>query len=124
MKLFKTIDYYAQLFLIVAAFAVNLFLWFVHDTDFDIMIFCYFIVGGWQICSVIAHFMVPAAAKVKLRTIYQVLLIITLVAGLFTLPSDTVLIYGAVLLFWAPVLAIIYAVACYREMKLTEQPIA
>ena len=124
MKLFKTIDYYAQLFLIVAAFAVNLFLWGVNDFNIDILLLSYFIVGGWQVCSLITHFLFPAAYKVKLRVIYQVLFVITLVAGIVTLPTGTVLIFGAVMLFWSPVLAILYAVACYREMKLTEQPTA
>jgi hypothetical protein len=126
MKLFKTIDYYAQIFLIVAALAVNLFLFAVNRDDFDYIIAGYLIVGGWQVCSVIVNFMVPATYKVKLRNVYLVLLAITVITGIifWQLNDDSIIIFGLIILFWSPVLAVIYAVACHRETKLLEQPVA
>src|ERR1700754_635707 len=121
MVQFKTIDYYAQLFLIIAGVLVNLFLFSVNQTGVDFIFAAYFILGGWQVCSAIAHFMVPAKFKVGLRKVYLALLLGTAVVGALCMAdSDAVIIFLFAIFFWSPVLAIIYIVTSYRELKLVK----
>lgn len=121
MVQFKTIDYYAQLFFIIAGVLVNLFLFSVNQTEIDLIFAAYFILGGWQVFSAIAHFMVPAKFKVPLRKVYLTLLLVTAVVGaLCMVNNDAVIIFLIAIFFWSPVLAIIYIVTCARELKLVK----
>lgn len=123
MKLFKTIDYYVQLVFIIAALMINLFLLTAGQTSIDVVLGSYFLVGGWQVCSVIANFMIRAEYKVNLRKWYLVLLLLTAVIGALCLvDSNTSIFFLFALFIWSPVLAILYLVTSYRELKLLQQP--
>lgn len=125
MVLFKTIDYYAQLFLITAGVLVNLFLFSVNHNGADFIFAAYFLLGGWQVCSVIAHFMVPAKFKVGLRKVYLALLLATAVVGALCMTNnDAILIFLFAIFFWSPILAIIYIVTSYRELNLVKLSLA
>lgn len=116
MKAFKTIDYVGQLVLItVGVFSIAIF-GFRYDRGPGIS--TYFLVGGWQVLSVLIHLFLKNVPKVNLRKIYHVLLIVTLVIGIPCLFSDAIIYYLVAVLIWSPVLAIIYVVCCYKEVKL------
>lgn len=118
MKTFKTVDYIGQILLLL--FSVGLGL----STGFDMLgspaLNMYLFVGGWQLISVIVHLFFRKEYKIPLRKLYHILLIITLSIGLVMGFSDLVIYYFFGMLFWSPLLAILYLVCCYKEtMKLS-----
>lgn len=115
MKAFKTFDYVCQIILLVVAlFSIVIF-------GFDIFtgpaMAMYFILGGWQVISVIIHLFLKEVPKDNLRKIYHVLLISVIAIGLLCLPSDAIISYMVGILLFSPVMAIIYLVCCYRETQ-------
>lgn len=117
MKTLKTVDYAAQAFLISASlllFIVGL----AYNIDEDYLFSGYFIVGGWQIISVTAHFFVPAAYKISLRKTYLVMLLCTIIAGALSfINGDFLILFLMILLFWSPALAVLYLVTCIKETQ-------
>lgn len=115
MKLFKAIDYIGQMLLLAVALFIAL------TTEFEILgspvMNMYLVVGGWQLLSVIAHLFVRREYKIRLRAIYQVLLLCTIVVGILMAFADNIIPFLFGLLFWSPVLAIIYLVCSYKEWK-------
>ncbi len=118
MKLFKTIDCLVQLLLILGALFFNLI---IAKNAFDEGFFMsYVLIGSWQIISLIVHFFFPAEYKIGLRRVYSILLLLTAIVFLVGL-FDSGLLIGIlyVLLFWSPILAILYLITCLVEYKKT-----
>lgn len=118
MKTFKTVDYVGQILLLLLSVMLAL------STDFDVLgspaLNMYLFVGGWQLVSVIIHLFIKKAYKIPLRTWYHGLLIFTFIVGIIMGFSDSIIPYLFGLLFWSPLLAILYLVCCYKEtMKLS-----
>jgi hypothetical protein len=113
MKLFKTID---------LSVSVSLMLFFATGFFFHwkiSIIAGYFIVGVWQVVSMLVHFIKGwFIKKGSSRDIYQIIvLIVFLIAllGLFITPLLFMLLYF--LLAAAPVMAISYSAICFSEMR-------
>ena len=117
MKAFKTVDWILQLALIVSGLIVAVFRWKIDVAD--VIFFGYLSVGGWQMISVFVHFFFPATIKIKMRKFYLILLVLTLITGIiFQLTGENnILNFLLGLLFWSPVLALIYLITCIMETK-------
>ncbi|MGG9970381.1 hypothetical protein ACQ33O_01200 [Ferruginibacter sp. SUN002] len=103
MKKFKTADLYISIALIIGFLIVSLIR---RDGTFVVG---YFVVGGWQVISMIMHVVNKwFTEKWGVRFIYH---LITLVA-LVTAPLGGFY----VLLFVAPFMAVFYAWICYNEL--------
>jgi amino acid transporter len=118
MKTFKTVDYVGQILLLLVSGSVAL------STDFDMLgspaLNMYLVVGGWQVLSVIIHFFISKAYKLPLRKWYHILLILTVLIGIVMVFNDNAIPFFFGMLFWSPLLAILYLVCCYKEtMKLS-----
>lgn len=119
IKILKTLDYVIQLGLIIGSvlYAILSVTKFVSG---DKAFFAYFIVGGWQIMSVVAHLLYSPSYKSKLRKIYLIILAIVFVILLvsYSLQNDNIMLatlFG--LLIVSPFQAILYVITCIRETK-------
>lgn len=114
MKTFKKIDCWINLLLIVFFFIYSLI-----KLD-DSFIYGYFIVGGWQILSMLVHvFTGNFTSKPYSRYYYHgliIFLLIVLLIGWFLNPLAFVVLIG--LLFAAPIMAVIYSIICYNELTI------
>lgn len=113
MKKFKKADSYVSS-LLIAGFTV---LSFVNmDSTF---IIGYFVVGGWQVISMIVHAAFGWFTDgYSYRSIYQYLvfgIIVMAILGLMIKPLLFILAFP--LLFAAPVMAIYYTWICYNELS-------
>ncbi|MBS1654946.1 MAG: hypothetical protein JSU05_08885 [Bacteroidetes bacterium] len=113
MKTFKIADLSVSILLILF-FATAFF------SHWNIAPFAgYFIVGGWQVISMLVHFIKGwFIQKGNPKDVYQIIVLITfLIAllGLFITPLLFMLLYF--LLVAAPVMAIIYSAICYAEIR-------
>jgi hypothetical protein len=121
MKKFKSIDCAIQSVLIVLGFILGASS---ADNMLDDYFFFlgYFLVGGWQLISVIVHFTYEAPYKKTMRKIYLITLGIVLLAFLFSIPTgDGVMMMLFVLLFFSPIMAVYYLITCINEtQKLSE----
>ena len=124
MKTFRLIDLVIQLSLVLLGILSGFKSLFGTPVFF---LYFYFIVGGWQICSMLTHyFLFTATSLHHLRTYYAkiclVLLIISLVLGiLYSLIPETIfliVLYGYALLWGTPFLAFFYFAICLKEYKL------
>lgn len=117
MKKFKQIDCIVQLLLMITAVIANMIR--VPGILSNTFISGYLLVGAWQLLSVIIHFIFRDFPRVKARTIYLLLLVITVLTGIVfaVLPGDSILSFMAVMLFWTPALAILYCIACIAETQ-------
>jgi uncharacterized membrane protein YesL len=75
----------------------------------------YFLVGGWQLLSVIVHFFYKAPYETKMRKIYLVALLLVIVVLLLCLPSDAIISGLFALLVVSPFMAVFYLAACIKE---------
>lgn len=115
MKAFKTMDYIIQAMLIITGLVIGLQAKrFLDDEAFFLG---YFLVGGWQLISVIVHFFYKAPYKTRSRKIYLITLGIVILALLISLPTDGIIITLFGLLFFSPLMAAYYLVTCIRETK-------
>ncbi len=123
MKLFKSIDNIIQLLLIAGAFILNLFS---RGGLLDSVYFfpSYFVVGGWQVLSVIIHFFFRPPYPTTMRKIYLVALALVFVVTLGSIPLKGILMVLMGLLFVTPVMAIYYLVTCMVETKRLKQSMA
>ena len=118
MKTFKLFDYIFQIFLITISLLFVPWALFIVPAgrSADYMILGYFVVGGWQLISVAVHAI--AKFKSKLRKIYLWMLLATVIIGVICILTMILsLYYLAALLFWSPVLAFVYLIACIKETK-------
>ncbi len=108
MKKYKTIDLFINIALIIC-FAVY---WLIQQDDSFFL--AYFVVGGWQVISMIFHTWHKCFTHKKgSRYIYNWITLVTLA----TLPLGSYWI----LLFTAPFMAIYYTYLCYREVYVKMQ---
>jgi hypothetical protein len=115
MKTFKLIDLVLNIVLI-------LFFTILSLVKYDItFIYGYFIVGGWQVISMLVHqFAGWFTRKGNARNTYFTITLIIILTGLLALMIPIFLFIYYVLLFAAPGLAVAYTLICYdecREMK-------
>jgi hypothetical protein len=97
MKQFKIIDFWISCILIAVFTVTSIF-----NGDFT------FIIGGWQVISMIVHLAAGSFIyKEGARYSYNRLILIAIIA----LPLGSFLI----LLFTAPIMAVYYTHLCYRE---------
>lgn len=112
MKTLKLIDFWGQVTLISASL-LSLAI------GAEIAFWGYFFVGGWQVLSCIAHGLLKERFfSAKDRKLYIRTLTWILILGIISIPVW--IIYGFVLLFVSPFLAIWYATICYNENELLE----
>ncbi len=113
MKSFKRVDCIIQGVLIALGLVVVLGSGQMLD---DPMFFAsYFVVGGWQLISVIVHFFYAAPYKKTMRKIYLITLGAVILALLLSLPSDGIIVMLFVLLFFSPVMAVYYLITCIQR---------
>lgn len=122
MRKFKRFDVWFNCVLIL----LSLTLAMVNSTALDWM-YGYFIVGGWQIISMLVHAKMHwFTDKRSFRIIYHhiVAAIIALaIAGIYI--PDMLYLIMVSLLFIAPIMAISYTLMCYREYRLSiQRPLA
>ncbi len=122
MRTYKTIDALAQVLFIVLTIVMSL----VYSSTFlgEKFMYGYVLIGGWQLLSLLIHFFLPATIKIRARLIYIILLVITVLTGVFIgiVADDNLIGFMYAMLFWTPVLALFYAgVCCWetRKMRLT-----
>lgn len=120
MKSFARIDVIFQAILIVIGLALGLAMWS-HTIDGDYFYVPYFLVGGWQIFSVIVHLVGEGLRLHKLRKIYLITLLIVLVILIGSMASEAILFSLMGLLFFSPFMAVFYWFACFRELELYDQ---
>ena len=118
MKRFKIIDFWLNVVLIPA------FVLFGFVTMNEKFLFGYFIVGGWQIASMVIHWMNKWFMETGWkRSYYQkfVLILVTIIALLAALAQAAeelympLLVIMFLLLMLSPLMAIYYAYMCYEE---------
>jgi hypothetical protein len=115
MKTFKLIDVWISIILI-SCFAI------VCISNSEFLFYAYFIIGGWQIISMVIHaftgwFMKKGGARQLY--IYTVAIILSLVLlGLFCEPFLIIFFF---LLVGSPILALVYTHICYTELNELKQ---
>lgn len=113
MKTLKLIDFGGQVVLIAASL-------FLLAMGSEFAYFGYFIVGGWQLLSSVAHgllkdkYFAAKGRRYYLQTLFWVFIL-----GIISIPVW--IFYGFGLLIVSPFLAIWYATICYNENELLEQ---
>lgn len=115
MKGFKVSDMWIQITTIVVGL---LLLLFQHQMAIgESFFYSYIILGAWQVISVITHFFFPKEIKMPLRNIYHVLLALTVAGGVIIgiFREDDLLEYMYYMLFWTPILALLYLATCIIE---------
>lgn len=118
MKAFARLDVIIQTILIISGLAIGLAT-LTNSIHGDYMFFPYFLVGGWQIFSVIVHFVGEGTRMGRLRKIYLGMLVFVILALLLSLAGKEMIIYALFgLLFFSPFMAVFYLYTCYREMRL------
>lgn len=111
MKKFKQIDFIISMTL-MTSFVLLAFI----RRDGSIML-GYFVVGGWQVASMIVHeinkWFVPAGGR---RRVYHYVVLGVIIAALLgaMLPALLMLV-AYLMLFAAPFMAIFYTYLCYNE---------
>ncbi|MGN6421415.1 MAG: hypothetical protein ACTHMC_28130 [Pseudobacter sp.] len=120
MKAFARIDVIIQTLLILGGLVIALSLW--GGSNFsDYYFLPYFIVGAWQIFSVIVHFAGEGGKMNKLRKTYLITLLIVLIILVASMASDAIIYSLFGLLFFSPLMALFYLYTCYRESQLYNQ---
>lgn len=109
MKKFKQTDLWISIGLIVFFIVYNL-LAHTRDLISDNVFMAYFVVGGWQVISMIVHAVTRTFTRpVGTRLVYHWISFIALA----TMPLGSFWI----LLFAAPFMALFYTWICYREIR-------
>jgi hypothetical protein len=117
MKLYKKLDLYTQMMLLVAW--VPFLIVGRENHSFE---YFYFIVGGWQILSCVVHFIFSDFYPYSSRKIYLWVLLLVIFLGIgCLLEPRSLLVYLFALLFFSPIMAVWYCFICYKEVKLYRQ---
>lgn len=111
MKFLKQTDLAISIVLITGFSA-----WYMYDQD--ILFTAYFITGGWQVLSMIVHegkgwFTGKASGRRAYHWISGIIILLGVLAPLIYIFFFIYLI----MLFAAPVMAVIYSLICYNELK-------
>lgn len=113
MRKFKLIDVWINIILILSSIFIAPFI--THDLE---IIYCYFIVGGWQIISMTIHYLnkwfIKESNKRKYYQLLVLAIIILFLVGLYFNPILALLAYP--LLFLSPFMAIYYTSICFNEV--------
>ena len=121
MKKFKLYDTWISILLIVGFTIVSLV-----KLDYTFII-GYFVVGGWQVISMIVHAINSwFTKKGSVRYNYHYLVaIIFLLAAVGLLAHALLIVVLPILLFTAPIMAIYYTLLCYTEVyEKMQRPLA
>lgn len=112
MKNFKQIDNWISTLLMVAALLTSLIR---RDESF---ILWYFIVGAWQIISMLTHVYTGMVPKHSARAIYHSIVVVTLILAIIGVLVHYIL-YAVlmILLFAAPFMALFYTLLGFDESK-------
>jgi hypothetical protein len=111
MKQFKLIDFYTSIGLIVGCLLTGIF---IDNTAF---IAAYFIVGGWQVISMLVHaYFGWFTGRQGNRYWYHCFSAVCVAGMLLSIVAEPLLVIFAVLLFLAPPMAIYYMRICYKEV--------
>ncbi|MEP6677582.1 MAG: hypothetical protein ABJA78_20645 [Ferruginibacter sp.] len=120
MKTYKYIDAIIQLILIIGAVSFVILL---VNRSFSIdrynFIFCYFIVGGYQLFSCLANAaFIKKQYKIPARRDYHKTLLVLSICVAISFPIGAgIFILGALLLI-SPLIAVLYCLICFKELKL------
>ncbi|MGN6291714.1 MAG: hypothetical protein ACTHMV_03140 [Chitinophagaceae bacterium] len=115
MKLYKELDFWIQVVLILNCTLYPLLI------DSYFLLYSYLIVGSWQLLSAGIHWVLPKSYfPVPGRLYYLRTLLGLLIAGILSLFTKLIFIYGVLLLIVSPMLAIWYAYICYAENRVIE----
>ena len=120
MKPFARLDVVIQVILIIIGIAIGLAV-ASNSIQSDYMFVPYFLVGGWQILSVIVHLVGEGFRFSTLRRIYLVTLVLVLVILIISVPTAAIIYSLIGLLFFSPVMAIFYLFTCYKELQQYKQ---
>ncbi|HEX7847623.1 MAG TPA: hypothetical protein VF476_17605 [Chitinophagaceae bacterium] len=119
MRLFKRIDLFISILLIIIFSAIAIY-------NTGTIFLAYFVVGGWQVISMLTHtFCGWFTEKNSIRRTYHWISFAVIAMGclVFVIPGFFLFLY--VMLLAAPVMAIIYTGICYAEVKiLSKRPLA
>ena len=121
MKTYKLVDFYGSVLLIVGSIVTA----FILANEYALL--GYFIVGGWQLISMIVHermslFTGPGSKRRRYHILVLIIIALTLL-GLLVYPVLMIVLF--VLLFAAPFMAGYYAFLCYSEIELiSSRPLA
>jgi hypothetical protein len=124
MKIYRLIDIVIQVILISSGIAYGLIS--IYNPRYSFIYF-YFIVGVWQIGSLVTHyFFATSTTFLSHRTFYTKLILATLILGIFfgilfsIFPSSVffLLLYFFGLLWLSPLLAFYYLYICWQEYRL------
>ncbi|MBC7851298.1 MAG: hypothetical protein H7Y31_16260 [Chitinophagaceae bacterium] len=117
MKKFKKIDVSISILLFFIGVAVNVFDFIPGFGKLDLLIPAYFVLGGWQMISILVHFSFPKRIKHPSRQIYNWLLVGTGVSVLLAwiVISEFIIWYLFFVLIWTIFLAIFYTWICVLE---------
>lgn len=111
MKRFKQTDLGISL-LLLSGFSV----WFLFDQC--ILFTAYFITGGWQVFSMLVHFITGYNLKKGSdRSAYHWCSLAVIATAVLSLWVHLLIFIWLVLLVAAPVMAAIYTYICYKEVR-------
>lgn len=114
MLMFKKVDWVVQATLIGG----TLLLMALSPRSRSGFFYFYFVVGGWQLLSVLVHLLSNVKFRNILRTIYLRTLCVVLGLGILSLIISNMSIYFFLaLLYISPLMAILYLATCYRETR-------
>lgn len=119
MKAFARIDVIVQTLLIIAGLVMGLAI-LSGSIHSDYMFAPYFLVGGWQIFSVIVHLAGEGVKMNTLRKVYLIVLLVVIFIVIASIPSGVIYTLFGLLIF-SPLMAFFYLYTCYRELKLYQQ---
>jgi len=117
MKTFKLIDYWGSIILIITSVILGV------AADPFFFIYGYFVVGGWQIISMLVHATNHwFSAKGTGRYMYHCIVAFIVALALIGIVFESILMLVLFpLLFAAPFMAIFYTWLCYRELYVKMQ---
>ena len=111
METFKRYDLWISVILITGSALYSLI-----KADFSFIV-CYFIVGGWQVISMVVHATNGWFISHKSRKFYHWIVAVIIAVGLLAFLMPYLLFIYYIMLFVAPLMAIYYTVICNIEVK-------
>jgi len=108
MKNFKTIDSCLQALLIITCTALNI------NGSLNIL-YSYFIVGSYQLISMLVHEATKSFTRTAARRIYQNVVYVIVSCMLLTTVIDAAGFIFYPMIFLAPFMAVYYTWLCYKE---------
>lgn len=116
METFKRTDLLINILLITGSTIFSLV-----KLDYS-FIYCYLITGGWQVISMLVHTSSGWFTRKKSRRYYYHWVVSVIIAmGLLSFVIQIVAFIYLIMLFAAPIMAILYTHICYEEVKEMKQ---